>query len=124
MLELEKIVARLEERVKIIGEQTGGLLELRSRATAVDQRVTDVRRDLGRIETSLKETGDRIQQAEQFQRAIAEKRLEESRSRRWDLLKLFLTAILASALTLATGLLSKLVERVFPEQPSQSTTRR
>jgi hypothetical protein len=124
LLELEKIVARLEERVKIIGEQTGGLLELRSRATAVDQRVTDVRRDLGRIETSLKETGDRIQQAEQFQRAIAEKRLEESRSRRWDLLKLFLTAILASALTLATGLLSKLVERVFPEQPSQSTTRR
>jgi hypothetical protein len=78
VLELETIVARLEERVRAIGEQTGGFLEVRIRATGLGERVDQLRRDLDRIEISLKAAGDRIQEAETQQRALAEKRLEES----------------------------------------------
>lgn len=121
LLEIEKLVARLEERVETIRGQIGGLPEFGIRVTTSEERIESVRSDVVRLSTGFNEVVGRIQETEKQQRAIAEKKLEELRSRRWDLFKLFLAALLGSALTLASSVVSKVVERMSESRPSPTT---
>jgi len=111
-LELERSTALLEERLENLRQQSNRVPEIEVRITAIDERVEALRRDLGRLDTNFVEVIGRIQETEKQQHASAEKKLEELRSRRWDLFKLFLAALLGSALTLASSVVSKVVERM------------
>ncbi len=96
------------------------ILELERQTTALLERVERLRHDLERVEKDSKELGARLQEAEKQQRDLPEKRLEELRARRWDLLKLLLAAILGGVVTIATGLVSKVVDRwtALPPNPA------
>jgi hypothetical protein len=87
------------------------ILELERPTAAFIERIESLRRDIERVEKDSKAIIVRLQDAERQQLDFTGKRLEEARSRRWDLLKLLLAAVLGGVVTMAAGLVTKVLDR-------------
>ena len=99
------------------------LREHGERLATLDERIDQIRRDSVRIELAVA----RLESAssEIDQRLVVtirdveklEQKLDEIHSRRWDLWKLVLAAVLGACLTVGTGLVGKLLDRLTPRAP-------
>jgi septal ring factor EnvC (AmiA/AmiB activator) len=90
----------------------------------LEERVANLREELKRYEGVAVEIDKRLRVVESSSTTIdhrlcqAEKKLSESSSRRWELLRLILAAVLGSALTFGAGQLNSWVnsQRPGPKQ--------
>jgi chromosome segregation ATPase len=100
VVDLQKLTSALEERVDGLGEDAEGII----------QRVQDTEKLSHDLDKRLAILADRVDRHE--------KNLEEIRTKRWDVWKIVLGAILGCLLTLASGIAGRWIERQVSPRPA------